>query len=138
MLSQWYDLYPFPQGHQPEQDVAQVVEHPPVKVLIIRLILHSGYICSLGYFAFQPVVHNWSMKGCGMCCPICGKVRIKDPLLLIGKSSLCGDSGFPLNKYVTMTICLTSNSRSYENKCTLEASLNKTKCSREPPFALTN
>ena len=37
-------------------------------------------------------------------CPVCGKVHIKDPFLLIGKSS-----GFPLKKYVTMTICLTSN-----------------------------
>ena len=55
---------------------------------------------------FQPVVHNWSIKGCDICCLVCGKVHIKDPLLLllIGKGSLCGDSGFPLKKYVTMTI----------------------------------
>ena len=31
-----------------------------------------------------------------MCYPVCGMVRIKDPLLLIGKSSPCGGSGFPL------------------------------------------
>ena len=31
----------------------------------------------------------------GMYCPACGKVHIKDPLLLIGKSSLCGDSRIP-------------------------------------------
>ena len=30
-------------------------------------------------------------------------------------------------KYVTMTICLRSNSRWYESQCALEASLNKTK-----------
>ena len=35
-------------------------------------------------------------KGCGMCCPVCGEVHIKDPLLLIGKSNLCRDSGLPL------------------------------------------
>ena len=35
-------------------------------------------------------------KGCGMCYPVCGKVHIKDPLLLIDKSSLCGGSRFPL------------------------------------------
>ena len=65
-------------------------------------------IGSLGYFLFRWVVHNWSIKGCGTCCPICGKVYINDPLLLIGKSSLCGKRRFPLKKYVTMTICLTS------------------------------
>ena len=49
---------------------------------------------------------------CGMyCCPVCGKVHLKDPFLLIGNRSLCGNSGFPLKKYVTMTICLTSNSQ---------------------------
>ena len=42
--------------------------------------------------------------------PSVGKVHIKDVLLLIRTSSLCGDSGFPPEKYVTMTICLTSNS----------------------------
>ena len=26
-------------------------------------------------------------KGCGMCYPVCGMVHIKEPLLLIGKSS---------------------------------------------------
>ena len=31
----------------------------------------------------------------GMCYPVCGIVHIKEPLLLIGKSSLCGSSGFP-------------------------------------------
>ena len=64
--------------------------------------------------------------GSGMCCPVFGKVHIKDPYLLIGKSSLCGDNGFPLKKYVSMTICLTSNSRWYEHQCALEVSLNKT------------
>ena len=33
-----------------------------------------------------------------------GKVHIKDPLLLIEKSSLCGGSGFPSNKCVNVTI----------------------------------
>ena len=47
------------------------------------------------YFSFQPVLHDWCNKGCGMCYPVCGMVHIKEPLLLIGKSSLCGGSGFP-------------------------------------------
>ena len=32
-----------------------------------------------------------------MCYPVCGMVHIKEPLLLLGKSSLCGGSGFPLS-----------------------------------------
>ena len=35
-------------------------------------------------------------QGRGMCYPVCWMVHIKEPLLLIGKSSPCGDSGFPL------------------------------------------
>ena len=46
------------------------------------------------YFSFQPVLHDWCNKGCGMCYPVCGMVHIKEPLLLIDKSSLCGGSGF--------------------------------------------
>ena len=38
-----------------EQDVAQVVEESSVKMWIL---LHGGCIWSLGYFLFQPVVHN--------------------------------------------------------------------------------
>ena len=76
-----------------------MVEHSSVKVGIIRSILHGGYICSLGYFPLQPVpvVPNLSIKGCGMCCPICRKVHIQDPLLLIRKSSLCGNSMWPID-----------------------------------------
>ena len=67
-------------------------------------ILLSGPSCSLGYFPFQPVVHNWFIKGRGMYCSVYGKVHIKDPLLLIEKSSLCGGSGFPSKKCVNVTI----------------------------------
>ena len=41
--------------------------------------------------------HDWCNKGRGMCYPVCGMVHIKEPLLLIGKSSSCGGSGFPLS-----------------------------------------
>ena len=51
----------------------------------------------LSYFLFQPVLHDWYNKGHGMCYPVCGMVQIKEPLLLIGKSSQCGGSGFPLS-----------------------------------------
>ena len=43
-------------------------------------------------------LHDWCNKGCGMCY---GMVHIKEPLLLIGKSSPCGSSGFPLSHYLS-------------------------------------
>ena len=51
----------------------------------------------LGYISFQPVPHDWCNKGCGICYPVCEMMHIKEPLLLIGKSSLCGNNGFPLS-----------------------------------------
>ena len=61
----------------------------------------------LNYFLFQPVLHDWCNKGCGMCYPVCGMVHIKDPLPLIEKSSSCsGGSGFPLSlSEWSFTIC---------------------------------
>ena len=50
----------------------------------------------LSYFSLQPVLHDLCNKGRGMCYPVCGMMHIKEPLLLIGKSSPCGGSGFPL------------------------------------------
>ena len=49
------------------RDVAQAVGHSAVKVWILLhggLILHGGHICSLGYFPFQPVVHNCLLSEC--------------------------------------------------------------------------
>ena len=48
--------------------------------------------------SFQPV-HEWGKKNCGMCYPVYGLVHIKNPLLLIRKSSPCGSSGF-LSRYL--------------------------------------
>ena len=49
----------------------------------------------------------WCNKGRGMSNPVCGMVHIKEPLLLIGKSSLCGSSGFPFSlSEWSLTICL--------------------------------
>ena len=58
-------------------------------------ILHG--VDPMSYFSFQPVFHDWLNKGCGMCYPVCEMVHIKEPLLLIGKNSQCGGSGFPLS-----------------------------------------
>ena len=44
----------------------------------------------------------------GMCYPVCEMVHIKEPLLLIGKSSLCGSSGIPFSlSEWSLTICRT-------------------------------
>ena len=89
---------------------------------VIGSILHGEN--PLSYFSFQPVLHDWCNKGRGMCYPVCGMVHIKEPLLLIGKSSLCGGSGFPLSlSEWSLTICLTPYNRKYN---VLSASLNKT------------
>ena len=45
-------------------------------------------------FLVQPVLHDWCKKGRDMCYPVCEMVHIKEPLLLIDKSSLCGAAGF--------------------------------------------
>ena len=51
----------------------------------------------LSYFSFQPLLHDLYNKGRGMCYPVCGMMHLKEPLLLIGKSSSCGGRGFPLS-----------------------------------------
>ena len=52
--------------------------------------------------------HDWCNKDCGMCYPVCEMVHIKEPLLLIDKSSLCGGSRFPFSlSEWSLTICLT-------------------------------
>ena len=40
-------------------------------------------------FFSQPVLHDWCNRGRGMCYRVCGMIHIKEPLLLIGKSSPC-------------------------------------------------
>ena len=70
-------------------------------------ILHG--VDPLSYFSFQPVLHDWCDKGHGMCYPVCGMVHIKEPLLLIEKSSPYGGSGFPLSlSEWSFTICPTA------------------------------
>ena len=88
---------------------------------VIGSILHG--VDPLSYFSFQPVLHDWCNKGCGMCYPVCGMVHIKELLLLIKKSSPCGSSVFPfwLSEW-SFTIC----PMPYNHKQNvLSASLNK-------------
>ena len=77
---------------------------------VVGLILHG--VDPLSYFSFQPVLHDWCNKGRGICYPVCGMVHIKEPLLLIDKSSLYGGSGFPFSlSEWSLTICLTPYNR---------------------------
>ena len=48
----------------------------------------------LRYFSFQSVFHDWCNKGRGMYYPVCGLMHIKEPLLLIGKSTYVAAAGF--------------------------------------------
>ena len=59
----------------------------------------SFMVDPLSNFSFQPVLHDWYNKGCGMCYPVCGMVHIKEHLLLIRKSSPCVAAGF-LSRYL--------------------------------------
>ena len=89
---------------------SSAVECPLMVRWVVGSILHG--VDPLSYFSFQPVLHDWCNKGRGMCYPICRMVHIKEPLLLIDKSSLCGGSGFPfsLSEWF-FTICLTPYNR---------------------------
>ena len=58
----------------------------------------------LSYFSFQPVLHGWYNKGCGMCYSVYGIVYIKEPLVLFRKSSPSDDwvSSLSLSEYRTV------------------------------------
>ena len=100
-----YDLANVPPRLQ-ERDGA----HSLMVRWVVGSILHG--VDLLSYFSFQPVLHDWCNKGCGMYYPVCGMVHIKEPLLLIVKSSLCGGSGFPFSlSEWSLTICLTPYNR---------------------------
>ena len=56
--------------------------------------------------------HDWCNKGRCMCYPVFGMVHIKEPLLLMEKSSPCGSSRFPLSlSEWSFTICPTPYNR---------------------------
>ena len=77
---------------------------------VVGSIIHG--VDPLNYFSFQPVLHDWCNKDRGMCYLVCGMMHIKEPLLLIERSSPCGGSGFPLSlPEWSFTICLTPYNR---------------------------
>ena len=64
------------------------------------LMVRWDIVETLSYFSFYPVLHDWCNKGRGKRYHVCGMVHIKDPLLLIAKSSPCsGSTGFSLSIY---------------------------------------
>ena len=60
---------------------------------IVGSILHGGPI----ELFLVPVLHTRCNKSHDMSYSVCGMMHIKEPLLLIVKSSPCGGSGFPLS-----------------------------------------
>ena len=90
--------------------VVRAFAHGAMGRRIVGSILHG--VDPLSYFSFQPVLNDWCNKGRAMCHPVCAMVQIKEPLLLIGKSSPCGGSGFPFSlSEWSLTICLTPYNR---------------------------
>ena len=65
-------------------------------------------------FMVDPLGYFWCNKRQGICYPVCRIMHIKEPLLLIGKSSPCGGRGFPRSLYewfVIIILCLTPYNR---------------------------
>ena len=75
---------------------------------MVCVILFIGLIAAYPAAVWAIFRSNqWSTTGLSkavVCTVLYGKVHIKDPLLLIEKSSLCGGSGFPSKKCVNVTI----------------------------------
>ena len=70
---------------------------------VIGSILHGGPI---ELFLVPTSAIRLFKTGRGMYYPVCGLVHIKEPFLIIGKSSPCGGSGFPLSlSELSFTIC---------------------------------
>ena len=74
-------------------------------------------IAKNGYLKLIAISHSSQCSTTGVtkavvCAIMSGIVHIKEPLLLIGKSSPCGGSGFPLSlSELSFTICPTPYNR---------------------------
>ena len=76
---------------------------------VVGSILHGGPIELNLVPTSAP---DWCNKDHGMYYPVCAMMHLKEPLLIIGKSSPCGGSGFPLSlSEWSFTICLTPYNR---------------------------
>ena len=107
-----YDLFDDASFHSSRISRDNWIPNSAIATKTTRNWLKTAWYCPLSYFSFQPVLHDWCNKGRGMCYPVCGMVHIKEPLLLIDKSSLRGGSGFPFSlSEWSLTICLTPYNR---------------------------
>ena len=67
---------------------------------VIRAFAHDamGLRIDPSWWFHSVISRSSQFNKCrGMCYPLCGMMYIKEPLLLIGKSSPCGGSGFHLS-----------------------------------------
>ena len=82
------------------------------RLLLLVLVPEGTILFNETLNTFYLWLYGIRHKGCGMYYPVCGMVHIKEPLLLIGKSSPCGGSGFPLSlSEWSFTICMTPYNR---------------------------
>ena len=101
-----------------------IVSYHMSSYFIPSYLILSYIILNLISLSFQPVPHDWCNKGCGVCYPVCVMVHIKETLLLIRKSSLCGSSRFPL--YLSGPLPFSGLTPYNRNQNVLSALLNKT------------
>ena len=85
-------------------------------VFMVRAFAH-GAICRRIDPSWGGPIEIFLVPASGLtkavvCIIVCGMMHIKEPLLLIGKSSPCGGSGFPLSlSEWSFTICVTPYNR---------------------------
>ena len=72
---------------------------------MVRAFTHGamGHRIDPSWWTHWAISHSSHCSTTGMCYPVCGMVHIKEPLLLIGKSSLCGGSRYPLSLSLTIS-----------------------------------
>ena len=61
--------------------IIKVSRHAPMPSPPYHPSSYSQVVMSFSlqsYFSFQPVLHDWCNKGCGMCYPVCGMTHIKE------------------------------------------------------------
>ena len=69
-------------------------------------MVHIGSSDHLNLLSFQPLLHNWCNKGHGICYHVCGMVHIKNPLLLITRSSQVVTAAVFFSLHITVSkIC---------------------------------